>query len=157
MPSIRGLAVKVCILATCHRVYGCALLPSIRQAVGDPTAHWIYAHKAGEASDADAQSATWGAASPTCVEGYAQSPIDIVTADVAPAGVLEDALSLAPLAGIEFIPKHSGHAFQIDVVPGQTKLSTIGSLDYTFVQAHWHTPSESMSCGIPTLTFAARL
>jgi len=114
------------------------LLPAV---AADVTAHWRYAH-AGGASDADTQAATWGAASPTCVEGYAQSPINIVTAEVAPAGVLENAISLASYAG-SFIPKHSGHAFQIDVAPGQSKVSSIGSVDYTFVQAHWHTPAEN--------------
>ena len=28
-------------------------------------------------------------------------------------------------------------------MPGKPRVSSIGSVDYTFVQAHWHTPSEN--------------
>ena len=116
-----------------------ATLPSV--AAADATAHWVYASEPGAASDAHAQRATWGAASATCIDGISQSPIDIVTSDVAPARILTGALS--PSLSGEFIPTHSGHAFQLTAAPGQTIKGRIGKLQYSFVQVHWHTPSEN--------------
>ena len=116
-----------------------AVLPSV--AAVDPTAHWVYASEPGAASDAKAQRATWGAASATCIDGISQSPIDIVTSDVAPARILTGALS--PSLSGNFVPNHSGHAFQLTASPGQNIKGRIGKLQYTFAQAHWHTPSEN--------------
>ena len=101
--------------------------------------HWVYAAKPGDASDEDAQRGSWPAA---CVHGLAQSPIDIVTEDVAAAPVLSDTIKLPSLTGM-FSTKHSGHAFQLDAVPGEELINTIGTLDYKFAQVHWHTPSEN--------------
>ena len=109
----------------------------------DATAAWVYTKHAGDASDAAAQKATWGAASPTCVDGLKQSPIDIVTGDVAHAPVLKNSISLPSLSG-HFVPKHSGHAFQLDAdLTEKKKPNKIGPTDYQFVQVHWHTPAEN--------------
>lgn len=125
------------------RLVGIVLLLPLTAALDATPAHWIYSEVPGEPSDAAAQSATWGAASSTCIDGLAQSPINIETSKVAPTNVLGDAISLPNLAGT-FVPTHSGHAFQLTATPdGKPRTNQIGDLQYQFAQVHWHTPSEN--------------
>jgi carbonic anhydrase len=83
---------------------------------------------------------TWSWA-PTCITGRAQSPIDIVTKEVATAGLLDDAISLS-IGSATLVPSNTGHGFQFTSTGGTPSAMFRGE-KFNFKQTHWHTPSEN--------------
>lgn len=102
--------------------------------------HWVYSKHG--VSDEKAQHDTWGAWGATCPVGRMQSPINIVTQDVAASKHLSGGV----VPSFEPMPlslKNSGHGFQAEPAPGAPKShTTIRGDNFAFVQVHWHAPSE---------------
>jgi carbonic anhydrase len=126
------------------------LVLALQAAAADPPSppHWVYTHKKDGSSDGSAQHETWGAWGPICPIGRMQSPINIVTKDVAIATHLSDGV-VPDFSPMPLVAKNSGHAFQAEPAPGAPKAHTnIRGDDFAFVQAHWHAPSEHTIDGV---------
>jgi len=136
---------------------------SIRLLLLVPTSSaWVYSSTPGTPSNAADQDRTW-ASYPNCVVGREQSPINVVTSQVAPSDQL--AATDAIRTKLETVPEllyNTGHSFQLhettpqytvfadeggpgsEVATGATKGYTlVRSQRYNFYQVHWHTPSEN--------------
>lgn len=96
-----------------------------------PHAHWSYK---GE-NDPD----HWGdmEGNAVCKTGHAQSPINIVTSNVAKSSYGPISINYGPIAGNII---NNGHTIQTNVNSGN--YINIGGKHYNLVQFHFHTPSE---------------
>jgi carbonic anhydrase len=97
---------------------------------GDTAPHWSYEGASGPEA--------WGSLSPDyamCVDGSAQSPIDITTP--IPFGLEDLAFAYQPTT---VAVRDTGHALQADV-EGELRLVLEG-VPYDLVQVHFHAPSE---------------
>jgi len=104
--------------------------------------HWVYTHRKGGPSDANAQHETWGAWGATCPVGRLQSPIDIISDDVAVSAHLQGGV-IPQYAPASLVAMNSGHAFQAELAKGETAGHTsVRGEDFVFAQVHWHAPSE---------------
>merc|ERR1719183_755186 len=127
---------------------------------------WKYANDDDTAANAAVQTATWGG---LCSTGREQSPINVVTADVADSCLgsgdgmmVSSAMTMEThyTAALSYV-KHTGYAFQLFetsphtheldnldevqvMAEGQPKgHSMVNGAKYNFYQVHWHAPSEN--------------
>ena len=113
---------------------------TVLAAAPPPPPHFAYCNGAGCTADAKVQATTWAWA-PTCITGRSQSPIDIVTANVATATVLDGGI-LTSFAASRLVPSNMGHNFQLtNTVEGPHAM--LRGEKSVFAQAHWHAPSEN--------------
>lgn len=108
-------------------------LPLFAQAEGKAP-HWSYQGHGGAAH--------WGeldASFETCKLGKHQSPINIVTKKVAPAGADAKPLAFAYTPGAAEVV-NNGHTIQVNL-PASGAI-TLDGTKYKLVQFHFHTPSE---------------
>merc|ERR1719313_2386658 len=132
---------------------------------------WKYANDADTAANAAVQTATWGG---LCSTGREQSPINVVTADVADSclgggdgTMVSSAMTMEThyTAALSYV-KHTGYAFQLFetspntheldsldevqvMAAGQPKgYAMINGAKYNFYQVHWHAPSENTVDGV---------
>jgi carbonic anhydrase len=122
---------------------------------------WVYSRTAGASSNATDQLATW-AAWPTCVLGRQQSPVNVITSDVAVAPALDVGIIPHLKVAYELLLKNTGVSFQVHETapelrvlppgggqpvaaePPSTKGYTmLRGLRYNWYQVHYHTPSEN--------------
>merc|ERR1719183_3212042 len=127
---------------------------------------WKYANDGETAASAAVQAATWGG---LCSTGREQSPINVVTADVADSclgggdgTMVSSAMTMEThyTAALSYV-KHTGYAFQLfETSPHTHELDTLDEVQvmaegqpkghaiingamYNFYQVHWHAPSEN--------------
>merc|ERR1719506_1852717 len=128
---------------------------------------WKYANDGETAANAAVQAQTWGG---LCSTGREQSPIDVVTSEVADSCGSSDAsptmqssyltMETHYTAALSYV-KHTGYALQLFetspdthglneldevqvMAEGQPKgHAMINGAKYNFYQVHWHTPSEN--------------
>eukprot|EP00962_Isochrysis_galbana_P021973 scaffold6512_cov132-Isochrysis_galbana.AAC.1 len=83
----------------------------------EASTEWVYSRTAGNSSNATDQLSTW-AAWPTCVLGRQQSPVNVITSDVATAPALDNGIIPHLKVAGQLLLKNTGVSFQVhEMVP----------------------------------------
>merc|ERR1719482_2018884 len=151
-----------------HRVVTLAGATAVAGGAAVPSgSEWKYGNVGDTEANADKQATSWGG---LCSTGREQSPIDVVTSEVADScGSSDDSTQMDSsyltmethyTAALTYV-KHTGYALQLFetspdtyglnplgekqlMADGQPKgYAMINGAKYNFYQVHWHTPSEN--------------